>query len=942
MFANVSHELRTPLALIIGPAQRLRRDLGEEYQRDLNLIESNAQLVLKHVTDLLDAAKLESDAMDVNYTQGDLQKWLREWATLFSGAAEQCQVELAVEGEPLELETDAEHLRRVVINILSNAMKFTPARGSIRLSHRRQDDSVVIAVDDSGPGIAPEDREKAFERFRQLDGASTRQVGGTGLGLAICRQLVTLLRGTIAIGNSPLGGARFIVTLPIHAPDRVAVGAARRREQGLLSAAAFDAAIGAASGSDEQIVERFEHPEAGTVLVCEDHPQLRAFLAEVLGESFNVVAVANGALGLERIRKAAPDVIVTDIMMPVMSGDQLVAELQKDVRLSRLPVLVLSARADEAMRERLLANGAKDYLNKPFGRSELRARVANLMTVKRSAQELEEQLRDVRRLHELSTRLIRATDLPDVLDEILAATVVLQTADFGHLQLFDSRTGSLRIVAQRGFSQRYLQYFQTMSADDSSAAGRALRAGNRVIIEDVQQNAAYEPHLEVAEHEGYRAVQSTPIIGRDGGVKGMLSTHFRQPHCPPEADLQLTDLYVRLAADLIERLQNEDSLRLARDNADRANRAKSRFLATASHDLRQPAQALSLLNGSLQRMPLPDDAIEVVVQQEHSILAMSRLLNALLDISKLESGAIKPQIQNFTLASCLEELRTEFSGIARDKGLCLQIVNSARCARSDPTLVGQILRNLVSNAIRYTRQGFVCLRCREEAATVRIEVEDSGIGIAQEHLPFVFDEFYQVRGASGTREGHGLGLSIVQRAARLLDHDLGVRSELGRGTTFTLCLPAGSEPAESAPFVTALPAREDAKRERYALVVDDDPAILAAMKMLLNVEGFRVSSAQSVAEAAQVAREQPNIEIVISDFHLHKGELGTQAIAAVRSIRGAKLSAVLLTGDTSNAITEAAAGVDIAVASKPVNPTELLQLVANLLAQGQASPGGSR
>lgn len=167
-----------------------------------------------------------------------------------------------------------------------------------------------------------------------------------------------------------------------------------------------------------------------------------------------------------------------------------------------------------------------------------------------------------------------------------------------------------------------------------------------------------------------------------------------------------------------------------------------------------------------------------------------------------------------------------------------------------------------------------------------------------------------------------------------------MRSELGRGTTFALCLPVGSDLAASAPLVRAQAAREDAKRGRHALIVDDDPAILAAMKMLLKAEGFHVSSAQSVAEAARVAREQPGVEIVISDFHLHGGKLGTQAIAAVRSIRGANLSAVLLTGDTSNAINEAAAGVGIALASKPVNPSELLQLVANLLAQGQASPGG--
>src|SRR6185437_6509367 len=281
-------------------------------------------------------------------------------------------------------------------------------------------------------------------------------------------------------------------------------------------------------------------------------------------------------------------------------------------------------------------------------------------------------------------------------------------------------------------------------------AGRALQVRRRVIVEDVQADTAYAGNLKLAKLEGYSAVQSVPIIARDGNIKGMLSTHFRQAHLPPDTVLQLTDLYVRLAAEPLERAQNEQSLRAARDEADRANQAKSRFLATASHDFRQPVQALSFLNGSLRRMPLPEDAVEAVAQQERSILGMARLLDALLDISKLESGAIKPQIQDFEVAAALEELRTEFASLARDKGLRLEIVNSARSINSDPMLVGQILRNLVSNAIRYTREGSVYLRCREDGPSVRIEVQDTGIGIALEHLPYIFDEFYQVKGGRGT------------------------------------------------------------------------------------------------------------------------------------------------------------------------------------------------
>jgi signal transduction histidine kinase len=427
MFANVSHELRTPLALILGPTQRLRQALGEEYEHDLHLIESNALLVLKHVTDLLDAAKLESGAMAATYSHGNLGAFLREWVDLFSGAAEHRRVSLEVEGDDVEVEVDVEHLRRVITNLLSNALKFTPVAGTIRVAHRRKDARVVVTVDDSGPGIAPESREIVFERFRQLEGGTTRRAGGTGLGLAICRQLVTLLHGTISMDTSPLGGLRVVVELPITAPSGTVVGIAVARDGQLVSAAEVDTLTALATLDDQATIERHDHPGEGTVLVCEDNPQLRGFLVETLAERYNVVAVANGALGLEHIKQDPPDLIIVDIMMPVMSGDQLIAELQRDPDLSSLSVLVLTALAEESLREDLLAHGATDHLTKPFGRGELLARVENLMAMKRSINELEDADKQLRSALQLRSEVLRivAHDLRSPVGIVAGAAAML-------------------------------------------------------------------------------------------------------------------------------------------------------------------------------------------------------------------------------------------------------------------------------------------------------------------------------------------------------------------------------------------------------------------------------------------------------------------------------------------------------------------------------------
>ena len=246
----------------------------------------------------------------------------------------------------------------------------------------------------------------------------------------------------------------------------------------------------------------------------------------------------------------------------------------------------------------------------------------------------------------------------------------------------------------------------------------------------------------------------------------------------------------RIEAELIV---TREAAEAARELADRANQGKSRFLATASHDLRQPLQTLELLNAALRRRATDHPTIDALAQQEQAIGAMSRLLNALLDISKLESGAVRPEPTDFTVAAIFEELRLEFASIAANKGLKLEVESCNDAVYSDPSLVEQILRNLVSNAVKYTREGWVRLRCLHEAPLVRIEVLDTGVGIPADQLPYIYDEFYQVGvPTNASRDGYGLGLSIVQRLVKLLTLKLEVRSEVGKGSAFSLALPASS------------------------------------------------------------------------------------------------------------------------------------------------------
>ena len=371
----------------------------------------------------------------------------------------------------------------------------------------------------------------------------------------------------------------------------------------------------------------------------------------------------------------------------------------------------------------------------------------------------------------------------------------------------------------------------------------------------------------------------------------------------------------------------------AREAADRASQSKSRFLATASHDLRQPLQSLSLLNGALRRLVEHPDALEVLAHQDKAIETMSRLLNALLDISKLESGIIKPQLADFTIKDLFNELGAEFTQLAAGKGIQLWVPESKEVVRSDRSLLGQILRNLLSNAIKYTRTGSVRLVTLRDHKGLRIEVIDTGIGIAPDQHRLIFDEFYQIGvPTNSSRDGCGLGLSIVQRLVALLGIELQVRSELEKGSTFSLHVPLGEavQVASGGHTPVTNPTRQSFGPE--VLLVEDDPSVRNATRLLLKVEGYRVLTASNLAEARSLVKTHPGLDLLVTDFHLSAGETGTQVIHAVRSDLGRPLKAVLITGDTSSALQEIQQDERLKLARKPIQADELLCLLKTLLA----------
>lgn len=369
-------------------------------------------------------------------------------------------------------------------------------------------------------------------------------------------------------------------------------------------------------------------------------------------------------------------------------------------------------------------------------------------------------------------------------------------------------------------------------------------------------------------------------------------------------------------------------LTVQRDAAEQAYLAKARFLAAASHDLRQPMQALSIFHELLHReMPASGPGSELLSNARKAADAMNTLLDSLLDVSKLDASVVEPDCSAFAVQTLLDQMKTEFGAIAEHKEIRLRIAPCSAIIVSDRVLLGQVLRNLVSNAIRYTSSGRILVGCRRQKGRLAIEVFDTGIGIARDQHAAIFAEFYQVGNKARDRQqGIGLGLAIVDRIVRLLEHPLTLCSEPGRGSCFAVIVPLASPGARPAvPSIEPADAHEAGSLAgRRILVIEDEEAIRAGMCALLSGWGCEVTSAVSVADALhQVLDGTAAIDAVISDMGLPGPDNGIDAIAALRRLYGGNLPALLITGDTSPAALQAAREASLVMLHKPIKPARM-------------------
>jgi len=380
-------------------------------------------------------------------------------------------------------------------------------------------------------------------------------------------------------------------------------------------------------------------------------------------------------------------------------------------------------------------------------------------------------------------------------------------------------------------------------------------------------------------------------------------------------------------------LENENlvrELRAQKEAADEANIAKSKFIATASHDLRQPVHALGLLAGALQGYPMSDEMRRLVRQIGGSVTAMDGLFDSLLDISRLDAGVVEAHVENFPIGPLVERVCRDYLADADAKGLRLIAAPCSAIVRTDPFLLERILRNLVSNAIRYTERGRVLVGCRR-GKNLRIEVWDTGRGIPPERQQEVFHEFVQLANVERDRaKGLGLGLAIVDRLAKLLDCPLNLRSEPDKGSVFQVNVPLAQGPVRAVPSAPDAPIF--AAPRGTILVIDDDAIIQGAMRGLLSGWGHDVIVAGSGAEMlGRVANLPRRPDLIICDYRLRDGENGIGVIQRLQSRYSEPVPAVLITGDTAPDRLKEARESGLILLHKPVAEIKLRATVGNLM-----------
>lgn len=898
-FSNVSHEFRTPLTLMLGPLAdaQAAANLPLQVQTQLDVAYRNAQRLMKLVNSLLDFARMEAGRVEASYASVDLAALTHDLASSFRSAMERAGLVFRVECETLDepVYVDRALWEKLVLNLLSNAFKFT-LEGEIRVTLKRRGERAVFELADTGVGVPEQELPKLFERFHRVEGTRSRTHEGSGIGLALVQEIVRLHGGEIEV-ESQLGvGSTFRVLLPFGAAH---IPLERRQASGAASATSSaakayvdealrwlpdeEACAGAMVSAEGPVAlaketdGRFARTYGSRILLADDNADMRAYLHDLLEPYYAVERVRDGEDAFVRASEARPDLILADVMMPRLDGFALIARLRDHAALRDVPVILISARAGEEARIEGLAAGADDYIVKPFYARELLTRVGSLLELVQLRREGEARFR----------AYVEATN--DV--------VYRMSPDWREMRQLQGRNF---IPDEAGPNHAWLDKY--IRPEDQPHVVAAIERA-------VQTRSPFElehPVIRVDGTIGWTFSRAAPLFDEAGNITEWFGT----------------------ASDITERRQQQEALQRQGAALKEADRQKNEFLAMLAHELRNPLSPLRSAADLLRRLLVePSPARQTVDIVERQVTQLTRLVDDLLDISRITQGKIElrrtPQRLEHLIGNSLESVES----LVREKGHSIAIYSgpAALTVMGDPQRLVQCFGNVLTNAAKYTPSGGeIRVRTRRDGGEAVVTISDDGVGIPAETLPRVFDLFAQgERMLDRSQGGLGIGLAIVKRLVEMHGGSVAVHSDgPNRGASFEIRLPLAD--VDTAPRAVAKPAAVSVRR---ILVVDDNRDGADALAALLHEDGHVVNAVYSSREAlASIPHFRP--EVVLLDIGLPEidGYELARRIRTEGAVENVRLIAITGYGQEDDKARAQSAGFD-AHLLKPVEYGRLQQLL---------------
>ena len=763
-FSNVSHEFRTPLTLMLGPLEDVLRSrepaLPPQELLQIETVHRNGLRLLKLVNTLLDFSRIEAGRIQALFRPVDLSARTAELASVFRSAMDRAGLAYRIDCEPIPepVYIDLDMWEKIVLNLLSNAFKFT-LQGSVQLTLRRVQDHAELCVRDTGTGIPESELPRVFERFHRIEGAAGRTHEGTGIGLALVDELVRLHGGAVDVVSTLGQGTAFTVRIPlgsVHLPaERLAdadplaantLGAAPFVQEALRWLPGEDlgeeALIKDLANEDlGLLLDRKDQTQPARILLADDNRDMREYVQRLLSRKFSVTAVADGEEALASARENPPDLVLTDVMMPRMTGFDLLRALRSDPATAAIPIVMLSARAGEEAESEGLEAGADDYLVKPFTARELLARVSSHISMQRLRQELTARERELRTKAETAEQQYRA-----ILESISEGFVFVDR-DW-RVRYVNQQVASIAAVDPALMLGRTL--WEVAPGLDTTTFGRAFREA-MATGQIIRVNDFYPPSQRWISASAYPSPDGLSLFGQD-----ITETRVQQQKLLLSEKLAATG---RLAATIAHEINNPlesvlNLIYLARTTRAEIETVRD-YLATAEKELTRVSHIARHTLGFYRETSLPSD------------IDLPALFAEVLTVyeSRLRASAIEVH-RDFTIVPAIRGLRGEFH---------------------------QVFSNLISNSIDAMREGGrLNLSIRPSPETLHpgvvVVIADTGCGIPEENISRLFEPFFTTKPSSGT----GLGLWVVRQFVTSWGGKIQVQSDTAtgrRGTTFTLSLP---------------------------------------------------------------------------------------------------------------------------------------------------------